>query len=52
MTGREHPDNAAHMRGHELLTTQELTQLRQRSNLMGVSLVAHAWVIIAAGITR
>jgi fatty acid desaturase len=36
------------MRGHELLTTQELAEVRRRSDLMGLALVAHAWAIIAA----
>lgn len=35
------------MQGHEFLTTQELSQLRRRSDVMGVALVAHAWAIIA-----
>jgi fatty acid desaturase len=36
------------MRGHELLTDQELAEVRRRSDVMGLALVLHAWAIIFA----
>jgi len=40
--------NITPMRGHELLTDQELAEVRRRSDVMGLALVLHAWAIIFA----